>query len=55
MQLKKSDPEAVAAEAQRKLEDERRKLVEQTVKLPNGATFTRLKPIGMGRDSTSPA
>jgi hypothetical protein len=54
MQLK-NDPEAVAAEQQRKVEEERRKLVEQTIKLPNGATFTRLKPIGMGRDSISPA
>jgi hypothetical protein len=43
MQRKKADPEPVAPLAQQELEEQRRKLVVQTVKLPNGATFTRLK------------
>jgi hypothetical protein len=32
-------------ETQKKLEEERQKLIVQTVKLPNGATYTRLKPV----------
>jgi hypothetical protein len=44
MQSKKPTPEQVQLEWQRKLEEERQKLVVQKVKLPNGATFTRLKP-----------
>jgi ribosomal protein L22 len=55
MQSKKPVPESIVAEGQRKAEEEREKLVVQTVKLPNGATFTRLKPVGMGRDAFSPA
>jgi hypothetical protein len=35
----------VVSEEQQKLEEERQKLVAQVVKLPNGARFTRLKPV----------
>jgi hypothetical protein len=35
----------VVSEEQQKLEEERQKLVAQIVKLPNGARFTRLKPM----------
>jgi len=45
MQSKKPTPEEAQLEGQRKLEEERQKLVVQIVKLPNGATFTRLKPV----------
>lgn len=38
--------EQVLREAREKFEKERQKLVAQSVKLPNGATFTRLKPVG---------
>jgi hypothetical protein len=49
MQVKKSVPEPdAAAEWQRRLEEERQKLVVQKVKLPNGAVFTRLKPVTVG-------
>ena len=42
-------PEPVISEAQQKAEDEeRQKLVVQKVKLPNGATFTRLRPVVTG-------
>jgi hypothetical protein len=40
-----SVPEDVVSEERRKLEAERQKLVAQIVKLPNGASFTRLKPV----------
>ncbi len=53
MQKKKSILEHVGSEEQRhnsdepqEINDERQKLVVQTVKLPNGATFTKLKPVG---------
>jgi cobyric acid synthase len=45
MQTKKSNEDSAASEAQRKFEEERKTLVVQVVKLPNGATFTRLKPV----------
>lgn len=45
MQKNNSVTEDVLAEEKKKLEDERQKLVEHIVKLPNGATFTRLKPV----------
>ena len=45
MQAKKPVPEHVILEARQKLEEERRKLVVQVVKLPNGGTFTKLKPV----------
>lgn len=48
MQPKKSVPEEAQLEGQRKLKEERQKLVVQTVKLNNGATFTRLKPVVTG-------
>jgi hypothetical protein len=35
----------VVLEERHKLEAERQKLVAQIVKLPNGARFTRLKPV----------
>jgi hypothetical protein len=38
-------PEEVVSEERQKLEAERQKLVAQIVTLPNGARFTRLKPI----------
>jgi hypothetical protein len=40
-----SVPEDVVSEERQKLEAERQKLVAQIVKLPNGARFTRLKPV----------
>ncbi len=43
-QKKNPVPEHVMAEERQKLEEQRRKLIVQTVKLPNGATFTRLRP-----------
>ena len=50
--MQKKSPEQIAAEEQQKLEErmkeERQKLVVQIVKLPNGATFTRLKPVTVG-------
>lgn len=46
MQSKKSFPEPIISEELRqKLAEERQNLIVQTVKLPNGATFTRLKPV----------
>lgn len=45
MQSKKPTPEEAQLEWQQKLEEERQKLVVQKVKLSNGATFTRLKPV----------
>jgi hypothetical protein len=49
MQSKKSVPEQDATiEAQRQLEEERKKLVVQKIKLSNGATFTRLRPVVAG-------
>ena len=38
-------PEDVVSEERQKLEAERQKLVAQTVTLPNGVRFTRLKAI----------
>jgi hypothetical protein len=38
--------EQALIEARQKFDEERQKLVVQIVKLPNGATFTRLKPVG---------
>jgi hypothetical protein len=35
-------------EAAQKLQQEREKLIVQRLKLPNGATFTRLKPVVIG-------
>ena len=35
----------VASEQRLNFEEERRKLIVQRVKLPNGATFTRFKPV----------
>jgi hypothetical protein len=43
MQTKK--PESEMEDAQRRLQEERQKLVVQKVKLPNGATFTRFRPV----------
>jgi hypothetical protein len=40
-----SVPEDIVSEERQKLEAERQKLVAQIVKLPNGAKFTRLKPV----------
>jgi hypothetical protein len=37
--------EDVVSEERQRLEAERQKLVAQIVKLPNGARFTRLKPV----------
>lgn len=48
MQSKKPISESDATEGQRKLQEERQKLIVQTIKLPNGATFTRLKPVTAG-------
>jgi len=48
MQKKKPVPEEVLTEARQKVEEDRQKLIVQIVKLPNGATFTRLKPVGIG-------
>jgi len=45
MQKKKHVPEPDAKDDQRRFEEERQKLVVQRVKLPNGVTFTRLKPV----------
>lgn len=45
MRAKKAVPQDTMADLQRKLEEERQKLVVQKVRLPNGATFTRLKPV----------
>jgi hypothetical protein len=45
MRSKKSSPEEMQFESQRKLEEERQNMVVQVVKLPNGVTFTRLKPV----------
>jgi len=47
-QRKSFVPEDVVSEERQKLEEERQKLVVQIVKLPNGATFTRLKPVRIG-------
>ncbi len=46
MQKKKSVPEQVESEQRQKMEEERQRLVLHVVRLPNGATFTRLKPAG---------
>ena len=46
MEKKNSIQEQAVAEERQKLEEERQKLVVQMVKLPNGATFTRFKPVG---------
>lgn len=48
MQNRITIQEEVASEQRQKFEEERRKLIVQRVKLPNGATFTRLKPVGSG-------
>jgi hypothetical protein len=52
MYSKKPTPEQAQLEAQREaqriLEEERQKLVLHKVRLPNGATFTRLKPAMAG-------
>ena len=44
-QSNQSNPDQAQLEQQRKLQEERQKLVVHVVKLPNGATFTRLKPV----------
>lgn len=46
MQSKKSISQQPAADGQKTAEEERQKLVVQVIKLPNGATFTRLRPVG---------
>jgi len=46
MFAKKATPEQVLNEQRQKMEEDRRKLVMIRVKLPNGATFTRLKAVG---------
>ena len=46
VQKKNSVAEQVSSEERRRVEEERQKLILQRVKLPNGATFTRLKPLG---------
>ena len=43
---KNSVAEQVSSEERQRVEEERQKLIVQRVKLPNGATFTRLKPLG---------
>jgi len=48
MQSKKSVTEEAQLEGQRKLEEERQRLVVHRVKLNNGATFTKLKPVVTG-------
>jgi hypothetical protein len=48
MKTKKLSPEEIQLEGQRKLEEDRQKLIVQRVKLSNGATFTRLKPVTAG-------
>jgi hypothetical protein len=48
MDKKKPIPEDVVAELRQRAEEDRQKLIVQIVKLPNGATFTRLKPVGVG-------
>lgn len=45
MQNRNTVREDVASEQWQKFEEEQRKLVVQRVKLPNGATFTRLEPV----------
>jgi hypothetical protein len=45
MESRKPVQEEQQAAWQRKLDEEREKLVVQKVTLPNGATFTRLKPV----------
>jgi len=44
-QRKNFVPEDVTSEERQKVEEQRQKLVMQRVKLPNGATFTILKPV----------
>ena len=44
MQKKNPAQDNLITEAQQRLEEERQKLVVHKVRLPNGATFTRLKP-----------
>lgn len=46
MQKKSTISEQFLEEERQRLEHERQELVVQTVKLPNGATFTRLRPVG---------
>jgi hypothetical protein len=46
MQKRNSVPEQIQLEQRKKLEEERQKLVVQSVKLPNGVRFTLLKPVG---------
>jgi hypothetical protein len=48
MQSKKSVQEESQVEGQRKLQEERQKLIVNKVKLPNGATFTILRPVVAG-------
>jgi hypothetical protein len=48
MDKKKPVPEDIVTELRQKAEEDRRKLIVQSVKLPNGAIFTRLKPVGVG-------
>jgi len=45
MRKKNPVPEHVVLEQRQRMEEERQKLVVQIVKLPNGATFTRLRPV----------
>jgi hypothetical protein len=40
--------EQALEQARQKAAEERQKLVVQTVKLPNGATFTKLRPVAAG-------
>ncbi len=39
--------EQVLNEERQRVEEERQKLIVVKLKLPNGATFTRLKPVGV--------
>lgn len=48
MEKKKPVPEEFVTELRQRAEEDRQKLIVQVVKLPNGATFTRLKPVGVG-------
>ncbi len=51
MQKKETLTAQVALEQQQKAEEERQKLVLYRAKLPNGAVFTRLKPVGTLQES----
>jgi len=44
MHKKNPVPEHLVLEQRQRMEEERRKLIVQIVKLPNGATFTKLRP-----------